>query len=58
MTAAEEFLASAAAAATAGQPTEVSVRELLGYWGAKDRGTKVVARIQEAMGAGTDWAGH
>lgn len=50
MTAAEEFLASAAAAAKAGQPTGVTVRELLSYWGAKDRGTKVVARIQEAMG--------
>lgn len=45
----KDFLADAAAAAAAGSPRDVTVRQLIAQWGAKGRGSRVVARIREDL---------
>lgn len=45
----KEFLTDAAVAADRGEPTELSVREFIGHWNAKGRGSQVVRRIRSHL---------
>jgi len=51
----QEFLDSARRAADEGEPTRLSVRQLIGYWNAAGRGSRIAYRVQaEVQSAGLE----